>query len=86
MSIEFIGFTLDVIGKILVAYTAIMVHYRFWQEHKIDEKVFAAMKNEFLIGILGVALIIVGYILQIPSKLCGSFSSNSSICFFQTFR
>lgn len=69
MSIAFIGFTLDVIGKVLIAYTAIMVHYRFWQEHKIDEKVFATMKREQLIGIIGIALIIVGYLLQIPSKL-----------------
>jgi len=69
MSAEFIGFTLDVIGKILVAYTAIMVHYRFWKEHKIDEKVFRTMKQERLIAIFGVALIIIGYLLQIPSKL-----------------
>ena len=69
MSAEFIGFTLDVIGKILVAYTAIMVHYRFLKEHKIDEKVFGTMKQERAIGIFGVALIIIGYLLQIPSKL-----------------
>jgi hypothetical protein len=69
MSIEFIGFTADVVGKILVAYTAIMVHYRFWKEHKIDEVVFATMKRERLIGILGVVLIIIGYLLQIPSKI-----------------
>ena len=69
MSIEFIGFTLDVVGKILVAYTAIMVHYRFWKEHKIDEVVFVTMKRERLIGVLGVILIVVGYFLQAPSKL-----------------
>jgi len=69
MNLEFIGFTFDVIGKIMVAYTAIMVHYRFWKEHKIDEKVFGIMKQERLIGIFGVALIIIGYLLQIPSKL-----------------
>jgi len=69
MSAEFIGFTLDVFGKILVAYTAIMVHYRFWKEHKIDEKVFRTMKQERMIGIFGVILIIIGYFLQIPSKL-----------------
>lgn len=69
MSTEFIGFTLDVIGKVMVAYTAIMVHYRFWKERKIDEAVFMAMKRERIIGVLGVLLIIVGYFLQIPSKL-----------------
>lgn len=69
MSTEFIGFTLDVIGKIMVAYTAIMVHYRFWKEHKIDERVFVTMKRERTIGVFGVALIFIGYLLQIPSKL-----------------
>ena len=69
MPLEFIGFTLDVVGKILIAYTAIIVHYRFWKEHKIDEAVFATMRQERLIGIFGVVLIIIGYLLQIPSKL-----------------
>lgn len=69
MSSEFIGFTLDVIGKIMVAYTAIMVHYRFWEEHKIDEAVFAIMRRERVVGVLGIIFIVIGYILQIPSKL-----------------
>lgn len=80
--VNFFGFTLDVVGKVLVAYTAIMVHYRFWQEHKVDEKVFVAMKRELLIGMLGIVLIIVGYFLQMPSKLCPIFSSNNIICSF----
>ena len=69
MSVEFIGFTLDVVGKILVAYTAISVHYRFWKKHKIDEVVFATMERERVIAIIGVALIVIGYFLQVPSKL-----------------
>lgn len=69
MSVEFVGFTLDVIGKIMVAYTAIAVHRRFWKEHKIDEMVFKMMKREQIIGIAGVILIVIGFLLQIPSKL-----------------
>lgn len=69
MSIEFIGFTLDVVGKVLVSYTVVLVHYRFWKEHKIDEKVFATMKRERIVAIFGIALIIIGYLLQIPAKL-----------------
>lgn len=69
MNLELLGFTLDVIGKIMVAYTAIMVHYRFWKEHKIDERVFVTMKKERIIAVFGVTLILVGYLLQIPSKL-----------------
>jgi len=69
MSIDLLGFTLDVIGKVMVAYTAIMVHRRFWKEHTIDEKVFRAMKGEQVIGVLGIVPIIIGFLLQIPSKL-----------------
>lgn len=69
MSIEFLGYTLDVIGKIMVAYMAIMVHYRFSKEHKIDDEVFNVMKREQVIGIFGIVLIIVGYLLQVPGKI-----------------
>jgi hypothetical protein len=69
MDASFIGFILDTVGKIMVAYTAIVVHHRFWKEHKIDDIVFKAMKREQIIGILGITLIIIGFFLQIPSKL-----------------
>lgn len=69
MNLEFLGFTLDVIGKIMVAYTAIAVHHHVWKEHKIDKAVFAAMKNEQIIGIIGIVLIVIGYLLQLPEKL-----------------
>ena len=69
MSLEFLGFTLDVVGKVMVAFTAIMVHYRFRKEHKIDDRVFRSMRREQLLGIIGISLIILGYLLQAPSKL-----------------
>ena len=69
MNIEFIGFTLDVVGKIMVAFTAIMVHFRFRKEHKIDERVFLAMRREQILGIIGIFLIILGFLLQAPFKL-----------------
>jgi hypothetical protein len=65
----FIGFTIDVVGKVLVAYTALRVHHRVWQEHKVDQKVFTEMKREQMYGIIGLILILVGFVLQIPGKL-----------------
>lgn len=65
---EFIGFTLDVVGKIMVAFTAIMVHHRFLGEHRVDEKVFKSMRREQVVGILGIVLIIVGYAMQALTK------------------
>ena len=69
MNIEFIGFTLDVLGKVMVAFTAIMVHYRFRKEHRIDERVFRSMRREQLLGIIGIFLIILGFLLQAPFKI-----------------
>jgi len=69
MILSFIGFTLDVIGKVMIAYMAIVVHHRFRKEHKIDKYVFRAMKKEQIVGAVGIGLIILGYLLQIPSKL-----------------
>jgi len=65
MNFEILALTLTACGEILVAYTAIRVHYRFRKEHKIDNRVFAAMKNEQGLGILGIILLISGYALQI---------------------
>lgn len=62
---EIIVSTLDIIGKIMVAYTAIAVHHRVWKEHKIDRAVFRAMKREQWIGIAGIGFMIVAYFLHI---------------------
>lgn len=66
--INIIGFTLDVIGKIIIGYTAIAVHMRFRHEHKVDEAVFKTMRKEHNWAILGIILIIIGYLMQLPSK------------------
>lgn len=52
------------IGKVMVAYMAIRIHYRFRKEHRIDEKVFVTMRREQTIGIAGIALIVIGYTLE----------------------
>lgn len=66
---ELLGHTLDLIGKVLISYTAIAVHYRFRKEHRIDENVFRSMRNEQVIGVIGIVLIMIGYFLEIPAKL-----------------
>jgi hypothetical protein len=69
INLELIGFGLDTIGKLMVAHAAIKVHWRFWKEHKVDEFVFKTMKREQITGIIGVILIIIGFILQLPAKI-----------------
>lgn len=67
--IAFLGYTLDVIGKILVAFTAVAVHQRVRKEQKIDKRVFLEMKREQNVAIVGIFFIAIGYALQIPEKL-----------------
>jgi len=67
--LAFLGYTLDVIGKILVAFTAIAVHQRVQKEQKIDKRVFQTMHRERKVAIWGIILIALGYAMQIPEKL-----------------
>lgn len=62
---ENLAFTLDIIGKIMVAYTALAVHDRVRQEHKIDRAVFRVMKREKTIGLAGIIFMLAGYIIHI---------------------
>ncbi|MBI4159986.1 hypothetical protein HY504_02370 [Candidatus Wolfebacteria bacterium] len=64
---ENLPFTLDLIGKIMVAYTALAVHGRVRREQRIDSAVFRAMKKEKIAGIAGVAFMILGYIMHITA-------------------
>jgi len=65
MILNFISLTLNILGKVLIAYTAIQVHYRVWKEHKIDDEVFIGMKREQIIGFLGIVLMIIAYLIDI---------------------
>ncbi|MBI4009744.1 MAG: hypothetical protein HY361_00920 [Candidatus Aenigmarchaeota archaeon] len=67
--IELIGFTLDMIGKILVGISVILVHTRVMRERKIDKLVIKAMGREKVLAISGIVLIILGYLLQLPTKV-----------------
>lgn len=64
-----IGITLDVVGTTLIAYTVLRVHYRVGKEHRIDEYVTKEMRRERSLGLLGVALILIGYAIQLTSYL-----------------
>lgn len=56
--------TLDIVGKILVSYTVLKVHYRLLKEHRIDDAVCAEMRFEHVIGYLGIGLMIGAYLLK----------------------
>jgi len=59
------GLTFEVLGTVLIAHTALSVHGRVRKEHLIDEKVISEMKREHALGISGIVLILIGYVLQL---------------------
>ncbi|MFC1649465.1 hypothetical protein ACFL2C_01970 [Patescibacteria group bacterium] len=65
-TIGFLSATLDILGKVMVSYTAIAVHYRVWKEHKMDEAVFGEMKKERVIGALGIIFMVLAYLIKLP--------------------
>lgn len=62
---EILALTLDILGKILVAYTALAVHIRVQRERKMDTSVFRVMEFEKWSGIVGIVLMILGYVLHV---------------------
>ncbi|MAF80145.1 hypothetical protein CL629_03650 [bacterium] len=59
---------LEVVGTLLIGFAALRVHHRVLNEHKIGKRVFRAMKREQRLGILGMVLIVAGFILEIGYK------------------
>lgn len=65
MNLNFLAKTLDVTGKLMVAYTAIAVHHRVWKDHKIDRRVISMMRLEQFFGVLGILFIIAAYLIEV---------------------
>jgi len=65
IGIEFWATTFDFVGKILIAIMAVLVHRKIIKERKIDTKVLHDMHLEEILGILGILLIVLGYVLKI---------------------
>jgi len=62
---ELYSLIFDFVGTVLVAYAAIRVHHRILHDHAVDEGVFSTMKKEQLFAVLGVLLILAGFVLEV---------------------
>ena len=65
MNLLFWGLTISVIGKIILGIAVLRVHSGIVHEHKIDGVVLRAMKREKWVTIIGLSLIVIGYIMEI---------------------
>lgn len=60
-----LGKTIDLIGKLLIAFTAIRVHHTVLKDKKLDKHVFTEMKHEFTLGFIGIGMMITGYLIEV---------------------
>jgi hypothetical protein len=65
MDIQTIISIFEYVGALLIAYAALRVHHRVLHEHRIDTEVTNSMKGEQKLGILGVILITIAFILSL---------------------
>lgn len=59
------GLTLGTIGKLILGVAVMRVHMRILEEHQIDMIVLKAIKREHLVTFVGIAFILLGYILEV---------------------
>jgi len=64
METLYVALTVGTIGKLILGIAVLRVHAYIIREHKIDGVVLNAMKRERFITVLGVFLIILGYLLE----------------------
>jgi uncharacterized membrane protein len=76
MNLLFLGMTLSVIGKGMLALGVVWVHITMANERSIDDLVVKSFRTELVITILGFILILAGYIIEISAF--GGFSQFSS--------
>ena len=63
----FWGMTFGVVGKVLLGLAVVFVHHKVVKEHKIDRKVLTEMRRERNIALIGIALIVIGYFLEVQA-------------------
>lgn len=59
------GLTLGTIGKLVLGIAVLRVHLHMFQARDIDDNVLAAIKREHIVTIIGLALIVLGYLLEV---------------------
>lgn len=59
------GITLGTVGKLILGMAVLRVHAYILREHKIDDVVLSALRHERYVTLIGILLIIIGYIFEI---------------------
>ena len=65
MNFLFWGLTVSVIGKVFLVVGVLRAHSEIVHEHRIDAKVLRTFRTERWLTITGLALIVIGYAMEI---------------------
>lgn len=64
--LNYIGFTLDVIGKLLIAFVTVRIHVKHFKSHHVESK---DVRVDIYASYIGIAFMVIGYILRLPTEL-----------------
>jgi hypothetical protein len=65
MKLELISLISETLGTLMIAFAALKVHHRVLNEHKMDDRVFTSMRKEQRVGVIGVVLILLGFVIEL---------------------
>lgn len=65
MNLLFIGMTISMLGKVMLATGVILAHSELEHERRVDDEVIRSFHRERIITLLGVLLIVLGYLIEI---------------------
>lgn len=66
ITLSFIGFTLDVLGKLLIAWVTLRLHVKHFKTHHVNKK---DIKIDAWMSSIGIAMIAVGYFMRVPFEM-----------------
>ncbi|MEA3249496.1 MAG: hypothetical protein U9Q03_04000 [Patescibacteria group bacterium] len=55
---------MDIVGKVLISWTVLRVHYKLMKEHGVDAVVDKEIRTEEMLGVLAIFLMVGAYVLK----------------------
>lgn len=68
MSAALLGFLVTTVGELIIGYSILRVHTSLETEKHVDKKVLDEVKKEKIWTLIGMALIIIGFFIQVASE------------------
>lgn len=64
-TLNYIGFTVDVIGKLLIAFVTVRIHVKHFKSHHVESK---DVRADIYASYVGIILMVLGYFLRLPTE------------------